>query len=82
MDSRKVWFLVETQEEYDELSTDYPGNILLCCDQNFILDTYKEKHISQTKQLHDVWSYNRAVPTSIMCVRKMKASNFQSDVLL
>ena len=74
MDSRTVWFAVETQEDYDELSPKYPGRILFC-NRSFILDTHKEKHLPQTKQLHEVRSHNTSIPTSNPKVWQVEASN-------
>ena len=48
MDSRIVWFVVETKEERDRLSILYPGRVLLC-DRTFIMDTYgSKKHVEGT----------------------------------
>ena len=63
MDSRRVWFVVETKEEFDRLSLKYPGRILLC-DRTFIMDTHAKKYISDTTLLHEIRSFDTSVPTS------------------
>jgi len=55
MNSRKVFFVVETEEEYIRLSLLYPGRILLC-DRSFIQDTHQDKAINGTTQLHEIRS--------------------------
>ena len=61
MDSRIVWFVVETRELYDSLSVEYPGKILLC-DRSFILDTHKNVAIDGTTKLHEVSSTVPVIP--------------------
>ena len=54
MDTRTVWFVVETKDEQDRLSTEYPGRILLLlCDRTFVLDTHSGKAVENTKKMHE-----------------------------
>ena len=50
MDTRIVWFVVETKDEQDRLSTEYPGRIILC-DRTFVLDTHSGKAVENTKKI-------------------------------
>ena len=63
MDSRDVWFVVETREECDRLSATFPGRILLC-DRTFIQDTQgSKKHVEGTSEFHEIRSAATTVPT-------------------
>ena len=54
----------EKQEEYNRLSAEYPGRILLC-NRSFILDhTHKGKAIDNTTKLHEVRSVTTTIPTA------------------
>lgn len=75
MDSRRVWFVVETQAELERLSLEYPGRILLC-DRSFILDTHKKHHLKETTLLHEVRSVDTSVPTSHPRKWQVKTSVF------
>ena len=60
MDTRTVWFVVETKDEQDRLSTEYPGHILLY-DQTFVLDTHSGKAVENTKKMHEFSSVDTEV---------------------
>ena len=62
MDTRTVWFVVETKEDQDRLQVKYPGRILLC-DRTFVLDTQSDKAIEGTMQMHELRSIAVSVPT-------------------
>lgn len=62
MDSRKVYFVAETQAEFDRLAPLHPGRILLC-DRSFVLDTYQQMPIKHTTELHEVSSVATEIPT-------------------
>ena len=59
----KMWFVVETQEDFDRLSLKYPGQIILV-DRSYLIDTYKEKCIEGSTCLHEVCSVDTAIPVS------------------
>ena len=60
MDTRRVWFVTETEEKRQELLTKHPGRILLC-DRSFILDS---QTIKGTNHLHEIRSIATNVPTT------------------
>jgi len=62
MDTRRSWFVAETDEEFQLCSTEYPGRILLC-DRLFVLDTYRRTPISGTTSLHEIRSIATDAPT-------------------
>jgi hypothetical protein len=62
MDSRTVWFVVETEEEYNELHAQYPGKILRC-DRTFILDAQGKAAMPESTKLHEIRSVATAVPS-------------------
>jgi hypothetical protein len=61
MDTRTVWFVVETVLEQERLEQLYPGRILLC-DRTFVLDKMSEKAIEGTNQMHELRSVATEVP--------------------
>jgi hypothetical protein len=58
MDSRTVWFVVESKDEFDRLNALYPGRIKLC-DRTFILDTQGKKPMPKSTQLHEIRQYHQ-----------------------
>ena len=73
MNSRKVHFVVESQEEFDRLNPRYPGKILLC-DRTYTLDTHAKKPIPNTTQLHEIRSVASEVPTQLPPVWSLQIS--------
>ena len=61
MDTRTVWFVVETKADQERLSVKYPGRILLC-DRSFVLDTHAKKAVDDTTRLHEFRSTAMRVP--------------------
>ena len=61
MDSRRVWFVVETKDELDKLDAAFPGRILLC-DRTFVLDTHSKTPLDKTVHLHEVCSTATNIP--------------------
>ena len=61
IDERVMYFVVETQKDFDQLSVQYPGRILLC-DRSVIQDTVLSKPIKGTNQLHEVRSLATSIP--------------------
>ena len=74
MDSRTVWYVVESQEEYDRLSVQYHGRVLLC-DRTFTLDTLGGKSIPDNKSLHEVRSVATQVPEELPYTWPLRLSN-------
>jgi hypothetical protein len=64
MDSHTVWYVVKCQEEYERLSVQYHGQVLLC-DCTFTLDTQGGKSIPDTKSLHEIRSVATQVPEEL-----------------
>ena len=61
MDTRTIWFVVETEEERSKLAATYGDRILLC-DRSFILDTNKGNSLDNTTELHEVRSSATTIP--------------------
>ena len=61
MDSRIVWFVTETIEDYNVLILLYPNHILLI-NRKFIPDTKGHKAINDTTKLHEICSVAENVP--------------------
>jgi len=61
MDTRTVWFVVETIQEQQRLEQLYPDRILLC-DRTFVLDKMSDKAIEGTNQMHELRSVAIEVP--------------------
>jgi hypothetical protein len=74
-DYYKMWFVVETQADFDRLSLEYPGQIILC-DRSYLIDTYKEKCIDGTTRLHEVCSVDTTIPVKHPRHWTVRASNF------
>jgi hypothetical protein len=55
MDSRTVYYMVETEQEYQEHIAKHPGRVLLC-DRSNVQDTFKGKAIVGSRSLHEVCS--------------------------
>ena len=58
MDSRQVWFVVETEAERQKIIDEHPeyeGRILVCSRDN-IQDTRSKKSVDDTMQLHEIVS--------------------------
>ena len=62
MDSCECNFVVETKEDFDRLSSEYPGKVLLC-DRTFVLDTRGHDSVEGTKELHEVRSTATSIPS-------------------
>lgn len=75
MDSRYHLYVVETKEEYDRLSPQFPGRILLCDRASFVQDTLGGKSIAGTKQLHEIRSVAKSVPSSLPRKWPVRVSN-------
>ena len=58
MDSRKIFFICETEAEIEELETEHPElkDRVLWCDRRYIMDTRGKKPIDGTTQLHEIRS--------------------------
>ena len=83
MDTRSVYFVVETADEQERLSQQYPGRILLC-DRLFILDTHDKKAITHngeaiTTKLHEVKSVAGESPVTEPRVWPLKVANLPCD---
>ena len=50
MDTRSVYFVVETADEHERLAQQYPGRVLLC-DRLFVLDTHDKKAMTYVRYL-------------------------------
>jgi len=61
MDSRRVWFVVEDEEEQQRLLAKYPGRILLCTRAK-IQDTKGRKCVNESMKTHEVVSMLTEVP--------------------
>jgi len=55
MDSRTVWFVVETLDEFNTLSAKYPGRIVFV-NRAFTFDTHNAKSFNGTTDFHEVCS--------------------------
>ena len=64
MDSRCVYYVTESEQELQELSTSYPGRIILC-DRTKIKDTQDMKSLEDTHNCHEVRSVAYTVPQMI-----------------
>jgi hypothetical protein len=73
MDTRTVWFVCETQAEFEQMNAQYPGKILLC-DRTFVLDTHNGQSIPQTSDLHEVRSMAKEMPVEMPRVWPMQVS--------
>ena len=71
MDTRTVWFMCETQANFERMDVQYPGKILLC-DWTFVLDTHNGQSIPQTSDLHEVRSVTNEVPVEMPCIWPMQ----------
>ena len=73
MDTRTIWFVCETQAEFEQMDAQYPGKILLY-NRTFILDTHNGQSIPQTSDLHEVRSVAKEVPVEMLCGWPMQIS--------
>ena len=64
MNSRTVYYVVETEAKLEEHRYNNPGRILLC-DRTYIQDTPKGRYIKGTHELHEVQSFatSETIPT-------------------
>ena len=63
MDSRTVWFVVETLDEFNTLSAKYPGRIVFV-NRSFTFDTHNAKSFNGTTDFHEVCSTAAVVQTA------------------
>ena len=74
MNMRTCWFVVETKEDFDDISFKYPGCILLI-DRSYIQDTKGEKPLDGTMLLHEVSSAATEVPSTLLRIWSAKVAN-------
>ena len=75
MDTRTVWFAVETKDEQDRLSLKYPGRILLC-NRTFVLDTHSGKAVEGTQRMHE--GLDRWTQTFQLCTHENRQEQLQT----
>ena len=63
MDSRNVYFVTESKEEFGRESQRYPGRILLC-DRTKMKDTQNQQSLDDTNECHELRSVATTVPTT------------------
>ena len=80
MDSRTVWFVVESQDDFNELNPQYPGKILLC-DRTFVLDTQGKSSMPESTKLHEIRSIATEVPSGFHRVWPVQLSHLPCNCM-